>query len=58
MKLCDCGGKWYRHGEAYGDGLRYRCSKCKKCITVRNGQIVSRKERMIKDWRHELATER
>ena len=56
MKTCECGGTLYRHGESYGGGQRYRCAKCKKCITVRDGQIVDPKaKRMRMDWRHGVA---
>lgn len=56
MKTCQCSGTLYRHGTPQdGNGQRYRCAKCKKCITVRDGQIVDpRAKRMRKDWRHDL----
>ena len=56
MKTCPhCNGTLYRHGEAYGTGQRYRCAKCRKTITVRDGQIVVPTKPMIRDWRHGLA---
>jgi len=57
MKTCPhCNGILYRHGEAYGDnGQRYRCKSCRKCITVRNGQIVAGRREMVRDWRHGVA---
>lgn len=56
MKTCNCGGKWWRHGENSSmNGQRYRCSKCRKCITVRNGKVSDPKPgRPFKqDWRTE-----
>ncbi len=55
MKTCPCGGAWHRHGLPQdGDGMRYRCKVCRKCITVRDGQIVNpAAKRIRKDWRHE-----
>ena len=51
MKTCECGGKYYRHGEGYAGSQRYICKECRKSITVRNGK-VSEGRKMIRDWRH------
>ena len=54
MKTCECGGKWYRHGTSDGD-QRYRCKVCRKCITVRDGEVVvPYSTKMIRDWRYEM----
>jgi len=46
MKICTCGGTMKRHAfiksKSLADAVRYRCSKCRKCITVRGGQVVTK----------------
>lgn len=55
MKTCECGGMLYRHGtnrsKHIEDGQRYRCKECGKCITVRNGKVVTHNGRIKLDWR-------
>ena len=57
MKTCERGGKWHRHCEnTSANGFRYRCSKCRKTITVRDGKISTQRGRPMKtDWRHGVA---
>ena len=62
MKTCECGGTLYRHGKAVWhkrmkvEGNRYRCKDCGKCITVREGEVMTPVigGKLIKDWRHEM----
>lgn len=57
MKMCACGGMFYRH-EDRGDAIRYRCKECRKSITVRNGEVSKLKGRPMKyDWRNDPSTE-
>lgn len=56
MKTCTCGGQLYRHGKCANKpaetALRYRCLDCRKCITVRDGQVSTLRGRPAKlDWR-------
>lgn len=55
MKVCDCGGMFYRHGivrpKLQQPAVRYRCKACGKCITVRDGQIVKGTGPRVQDWR-------
>ena len=53
MKTCACGGKWYRHDISAKGNTRYRCSVCRKTITVDLfGRISTLKGRPMKaDWR-------
>lgn len=56
MKTCDCGGMWHRNGERNG-AQSYRCAECGKTITVRNGQIVTKRGPRVRDWRTEQPQE-
>ena len=57
IRRCECGGVLYRHGQCANKPTetahRYRCRDCRKCVTVRNGEVSTLRGRPSReDWRH------
>lgn len=52
MKLCFCGGRFYRKGQnqTRQGGVRFRCRECGALITVRDDKVVGDGKVQVVPW--------